>query len=292
MKSMTGFGGAQSPVPGGRVTVEVKSVNSRFLELRIGLPREHQALEAELRKRVQSRVERGRVEVSVRREGRGGRKAQVEVDLKLAREVSSAWRRVGKELRVPGELDLSFLRSAAGDIVRTVEEAPDPAKDARAIRAALGRALVAHDRERAREGAHLGKDMRARLKVLVRLRARASKLAAAMRTSLAAKLQKRVADLMGDEAPDPARIVQEVALAVDRGDVSEELARLESHLGALGDLLSASGPVGKRIEFLLQEILREVNTVGSKANHLPLTEAVLEAKGEIEKLREQVANVE
>ncbi|MDG2303798.1 MAG: YicC family protein [Candidatus Binatia bacterium] len=292
MKSMTGFGGAQVAAPGGRVTVEVKSVNSRFLELRIGLPREQQVLEADLRKIVQACVERGRVEVSVRREGRAGRKTKVEADLKLAREITSAWKRVGKELKLPGDLDLAFLRSAAGDIVRTAEETPEPAKDATAIRTALKRALQAHDRERVREGAHLEKDMKKRLKALVRLRARAAKLAGTLRKVLMDRLNGRIADLMGEQAPEPARIVQEVALAVDRGDVSEELARLESHLAALGDLLDAQDPVGKRIEFLLQEILREVNTVGSKANHLPMTETVLEAKGEIEKLREQVANVE
>ncbi len=292
MKSMTGFGAAQETVPGGRVNIEVRSVNSRFLELRIGLPREHQALEAELRKLVQSGIQRGRVEVAVRREGRAGRKTKVEADLGLAREIVAAWRKVGKDLRLPGDLDLAFLRSAAGDIVRTVEQAPEPAKDARAIRVALKKALEAHDRERVREGAHLEKDMRKRLKSLTRLRAKAAKLAATLRGVLTEKLNGRIADLMGDQAPEPARIVQEVALAVDRGDVSEELARLESHLSALGDLLAAKEPVGKRIEFLLQEILREVNTIGSKANHLPLTETVLEAKGEIEKLREQVANVE
>lgn len=292
MKSMTGFGAAQTTVPGGRVTVEVRSVNSRFLELRIGLPREHQAIEADLRKVVQKEIQRGRVEVSVRREGRAGRKTKVEADLKLAREVAAAWRRVGKELRLPGDLDIAFLRSAAGDIVRAVEEAPEPSKDAKAIRSALKKAVLAHDRERIREGAHLEKDMRKRLRSLQRLHGRAAKLAAGLRGVLTERLQTRIVDLMGEQAPEPARIVQEVALAVDRGDVSEELARLESHLAALADLLAAPDPVGKRIEFLLQEILREVNTVGSKANHLPLTETVLEAKGEIEKLREQVANVE
>lgn len=292
MKSMTGFGAAQADVKGGRVTAEVRSVNSRFLELRIGLPREHQALEADLRKQAQAGIGRGRVEVSVRREGRAGRAGKVEVDVKLAREIAQAWRRVGKELRLPGELDLGFLRSAAGEIVRTVEEPADPARDARAIKTAVKRALAAHDRERVREGAHLEKDMRGRLRTLVRLRARAVKLAAGARGALAEKLQSRIADLLGEQAPDPARIVQEVALAVDRADVSEELARLESHFEALGELLRAEDPVGKRIEFLLQEILREVNTIGSKSNQLPLTEVVLAAKGEIEKLREQVANVE
>lgn len=292
MKSMTGFGAGQAGAKGGRVSVEVRSVNSRFLELRVALPREHQGLEAELRKLAQAGIQRGRVEVSVRREGRASRGSKVEIDLKLAREVAGAWRRVGKDLRLPGDLDLAFLRSAAGDIVRTVEEPVDPAQDARAIRAAVKKALAAHDRERTREGAHLEKDMRQRQRTLVKLRSRAAKIAAGARAALTEKLNARLSDLMGDEPPDPARLVQEVALAVDRADVSEELARLESHLGALDELLRAKDPVGKRIEFLLQEILREVNTIGSKANQLPLTEVVLEAKGEIEKLREQVANVE
>ena len=292
MNSMTGFGQAHAPVSGGRMNAEVRSVNSRFLELRISLPREHQALEAELRKLAQAKVQRGRVEVAIRREGRAGRKAAVEVDVKLARSVVGAWRKVGRELKLPTDIDLSFLRSAAGDVVRVVDEAPDPRKEAGAIRKAFRAALDAHVRERAREGEHLARDMKARLRALVRLRRRASKLADEIRPVMAKRLGGRISDLMGDREPDPARIAQEVAIAVDRADVAEELTRLESHLTALGELLGAKDPVGKRLEFLLQEILREVNTIGSKANHLPLTQAVLDAKGEIEKLREQVANVE
>jgi uncharacterized protein (TIGR00255 family) len=289
---MTGFGAASSPVPGGRVVVEVRSVNARFLEMRIAVPREHQNLETDLRQVVQRRIERGRVDVAVRREGRGARRARVEVDLALAREVAAAWRRVGRELRLAGELDLAFLRSAGGDVVRTSDEGPDLAREAPAIRRTLRNALDAHERERRREGKNLERDMRARVRRLVQLRTRCAALAAQKRSVLASRLQARVADLLGDRAVEPDRLVPEVAIALDRSDVSEELARLESHLSALAGLLVAKGEVGKRIEFLLQEILREVNTVGSKANHLPVTQAVLEAKGEIEKLKEQVANVE
>ncbi|MBM4269106.1 MAG: YicC family protein [Deltaproteobacteria bacterium] len=292
MRSMTGYGAASTAVPGGKLLVEVRSVNARFLELRIALPREHQNLEAELRQLVQKSIDRGRVDVAIRREGKAERRAHVAVDLALAREVASAWRRVGRELRLAGELDLAFLRSAGSDVVRTTEEGPDVAKEAPAIRRTLRAALAAHERERRREGEHLERDMRARLQKLGKLRARCASLAAEMKPVLATRLQARIADLMGDRAPDPDRLVQEVAIALDRSDVSEELTRLESHLAALGELLGAKGESGKRIEFLLQELLREVNTIGSKANHLPLTQAVLEAKGEIEKLKEQVANVE
>lgn len=292
MKSMTGFGSGRVAAPGGHLAVEIKSVNSRFLELRLGLPREQQALEGELRRLVQSRIERGRVEISVRREGRARRANRIEVDLDLARELTDAWGKVARSLRIDGEIDLGFLRSSSGDIVRSVEETPDPAADEESLRKALDRALVAHDRDRRREGRHLRRDMVERLKNLVALRRRAVKLAAATRPALLDKLRKRIDALVPEHGVEPGRLVQEVALAVDRADVSEELARLESHFDALRKLLSADTPVGKRIEFLLQEILREVNTVGSKANQLELTEVVLGAKGEIEKLREQVANVE
>jgi uncharacterized protein (TIGR00255 family) len=134
--------------------------------------------------------------------------------------------------------------------------------------------------------------MRRRLNELAKLRRECAQLASAMRPLFAERLSKRVAALLGEATPDPARLVQEVAFALDRSDITEELTRLESHLAALGALLRERAPIGKRFEFLLQEALREVNTIGSKANHLPVTQAVLRAKGELEKLREQVANLE
>jgi len=134
--------------------------------------------------------------------------------------------------------------------------------------------------------------MKKRAKTLEKLRSTCEKHAGAMKTVARERLLTRLAALEGVGAIEPQRIVQEVALLVERGDVSEELTRLGSHLTALNGLLVESEPAGKRIEFLLQEILREFNTIGSKANHLPVTEAVLAAKGELEKLREQTANVE
>jgi uncharacterized protein (TIGR00255 family) len=292
VKSMTGFGSATSPAPGGRVVVELKSVNARFLELKLALPRDQQALEPDLRALVQTKISRGRVDVTVRREGSESRHLRLAPDVELARATVQAWQKLQRELGIPGEIDLALLRDTRVELVRTIEEPRDAGEDVEATRKALERALEAHDRERKREGANLQRDMKKRAKALEKLRGVCEKHAGAMKTVARERLTTRLASLEGIGTIEPQRIVQEVALLVERGDVSEELTRLGSHLTALSGLLGETEPAGKRIEFLLQEILREFNTIGSKANHLPVTEAVLAAKGELEKLREQTANVE
>jgi uncharacterized protein (TIGR00255 family) len=289
---MTGFGSASAAVGGGRVVAEVKSVNARFLELKVVLPRDHQALEAEVRALVQTRISRGRVDLTIRREGAELRSARVAPNLELARATVKAWQRLQRELRLPGEIDLALLRDLRVDLVREIDDPRDGRKEADAMRKVVERALDAHDRERRREGSHLERDMRRRARTLDRLRATCATQAGQMKVIARERLASRLAALEGLGVLDPQRIVQEVALLVERGDVSEELTRLGSHLQALTALLGEKEPAGKRVEFLLQEILREFNTIGSKANHLPVTEAVLAAKGELEKLREQTANVE
>lgn len=292
MRSMTGFGTAGVAVPGGRLVAEVRSVNARFLELRINLPREHQGAEAELREAVQKAVERGRVDVVVRREGSGRTSVRVEPDLDLARATVDAWRRLKKELNLPGDVDLALLRASGGDLLRSVQGQPDVEQELPSLRRAVAQALAQHARERQREGANLARDMKERWKNLVRLHREFVRLAREMKPMLTERLTARVTALLGDQGIDEGRILQEVALAVDRSEINEELTRLASHLESLAALLRETTGVGKRVEFLIQEMVREVNTIGSKANHLPLTQAVLAAKSEIEKLREQTANVE
>lgn len=292
MRSMTGFGRARVAVSGGHLTAEVRSINSRFLEVKLSLPREHQGLEAELRKLVGQGLDRGRVDIAIRREVTDRRRRAVEVDIELAREVRRGFARVARDLKIPATVDLALLRQAAPDIVRLSERAVSPKGEEASVRKVLEAALRAHDRERRREGTHLARDMRGRLDALERLRREMKRIAAAMGPVLRERLEKRLVKILGKNAPEPDRLVQEVAVALDKSDVAEEMTRLEAHLQAFRALLRDAQPVGKRIEFLLQEILREVNTTGSKANHLPLTQCVLEAKAELEKLREQAANVE
>lgn len=292
MRSMTGFGRARAQVSGGFLTAEVRSINSRFLELKIALPREYQALEPDLRKKVAEWQERGRVDITIRRDANEQRARAVELDLPLARESVRAWTRLQKELGLPGEIDLALLRRTAPDVVRLRERAVPVKSEEAALRKALDRALKAHDRERRREGAHLAGDMRGRLRVLDALRRRMRDISAEMRPIFQERMAKRLRKVLGNQTPEPERLVPEIAIVLDKADVSEEMTRLDAHLQAFRGLLREKAASGKRIEFLLQEILREVNTTGSKANHLPLTQCVLEAKAELEKLREQAANVE
>jgi uncharacterized protein (TIGR00255 family) len=159
-----------------------------------------------------------------------------------------------------------------------------------ALRRALATALRAFDRERRREGAHLARELRTRTAGLVRLAGRIRARQPAVAEALAARVRERVARLAPDV--DPQRVAQEVVALAERGDVTEEVVRLESHLGALAATLRAPGAIGKRIEFLLQEIQRELNTTGAKAADLEVNGLVVEGKGEVEKLREQVQNIE
>ncbi|MGH7858620.1 MAG: YicC family protein, partial [Candidatus Binatia bacterium] len=218
----------------------------------------------------------------------GGR--DVEIDLDLARAYVGEWRQLQKRLRLAGEIDLSFLRGIA-ELYRTKEAEARPDAEQAAVRSALAEALRQFERARVREGKHLARDMRARAKRLERLAARMAGRTRDSREATRKRIEERMRELLGAHAEE-SRIVQEAAFQAERSDVTEELVRLRSHLAGLRDLFGVSEPVGKRIEFLLQEVQREVNTVASKSNDLALTRFAVEAKGEIEKIREQVQNVE
>jgi uncharacterized protein (TIGR00255 family) len=292
MRSMTGWGAGQAETPAGRVSVEIRSVNQRFLDVKLGLPREFAAWERELRQRVAAVASRGRVEVQVTRVMAGGRRRyRVSARTELARAWVAAARRLGRELGLAGDVDVGQVLRLP-DVLEVVEQPPDVGRELPALRRALAAALAAFDAERRREGTALARDMRARTAALVgAVRAVRRRLPVA-RAALARQMEERLARLVPAGVPDRGRVAQEVALLVERGDVTEELVRLDSHLAALRAALGARGPVGKRIEFLLQEIGREINTTGAKAGDVAVAELVLGAKGELEKLREQVQNVE
>lgn len=302
MRSMTGYGAAVRERGSVRVAVEVRSLNQRFLEVRLTGPREYGPLEGELRGIVRSRVARGRVEVNVSRTGdlgaRGGRQRRrvtgglrVCVDEALARAYVSALRRLGRKLGLAGELGIDVLRSLPG-VVEVSEVPVDLRRERPVVLAALRAALGAFDRERRREGDNLRRDMAARVRRLKRLAAEMGRRVPRAEAALGHRHRERLGRLLDRGEVDPARLAQEAAMLVARSDVSEELVRLASHLSALGAALARRGAVGKQIEFILQELVREANTIGAKAGDLGLGELVLEAKGEIEKLREQVQNVE
>jgi uncharacterized protein (TIGR00255 family) len=291
MKSMTGFGQAAWQGGGCKITAEIRSVNQRFLEARLNLPREYMPWEGELRQLVQAAVARGKVDVNISRAGTLAGDFTVEVNTPLARAYIEGWRQLQAALALAGEVDLQFLLGRP-DLVRVVERRGEPGNELQRVQQVLRRALRAFDREREREGRVLARDMQQRVehlrKLVRRVRARVSDAA----PETAKRLRERVQNLLEGGVVGEERLAQEVAFLLSRGDVTEELVRLESHLEALRALCRSREAVGKRMDFLLQEVHREVNTIASKSNDLQLTDLSLEARSEIEKLREQVQNVE
>jgi uncharacterized protein (TIGR00255 family) len=291
MRSMTGYGQASWQGRGCRITVELRSVNQRFLEARFNLPREYAPLEGDLRQELQAAVARGKVDVAVNRSGLSSTTYAVEVNTALARAYVDAWRGVQKSLRLEGAIDLQPLL-ARPDIVRIVERRPEPEAELQHVQRVFRRALQAFNREREREGAMLRRDMQQRVERLAALHRQLQARAAAAVPDLEARLRQRIDSLAAGVNVTPERLAQEIAVLASRSDVTEEFVRLGSHLAAMRAALRSSEPIGKRIDFLLQEIHREVNTIASKSNDLDITNLTLAARAEIEKLREQVQNVE
>ena len=290
VRSMTGFGAAAAPIPGGRLTIELRSVNQRFLDVRVTAPREYAPWEATCRELVGKHVARGRVEVYVGRNAPSRGRTRVVLNVEAARDYAAAWRKVAAELGIHSGLDLGLLRGS--EIFETVETPRDLRTEFPVATRVLGRALATLDQARRREGKNLQHDMLQRVARLVAIERTIRGHAAAVAGELQTKVNDRLQNLLKGSTVDPARVAQEVAYLAERSDVTEELVRLRSHLDELRKLLASGGPCGKQIEFLLQETHREINTIGSKVNQLEITRLVVEAKGEVERLREQVQNVE
>jgi len=291
MKSMTGFGQAAWQGDGCKISVEIRGVNQRFLETRFNMPREYGAREAEFRQTVQASVARGKVDVNINRAGAAAGAFAVEVNTPLARAYVGAWQELQRSLGLKGDVDQQVLL-ARPELVRIVERRAEPTNELKHVRSALHHALRAFDREREREGRVLARDMKQRIRHLRKLARGMRARVAVAAADIANRLRQRLQTLLSGATVDEDRLAQEVAFILSRGDITEELVRLDSHLTALDTLCAAREPVGKRMDFLLQEIHREVNTIASKSNDLALTDLSLEARGEIEKLREQVQNVE
>jgi uncharacterized protein (TIGR00255 family) len=292
---MTGFGRASLGADAPALDVEVRSVNHRHLDVRVRLPRLFAALEAEVRARVTGRFARGKVDVIAASPEGGVGLQRLEVDLEAARAYLRAAEGLREDESVGGQLDVSALLALPG-VARFVEPtALDDALRARFL-AALDAALDAVAAMRAAEGAALERDMRARADRVLELADALEERAGLVAESVRARLRKRAEQLARDTGLfDEPRLYQEVAIAADRMDVTEELVRLRSHVEQLREALDAAGPgqpVGRRMDFLLQELGREANTVGSKSADAPIAHLVVELKSELERLREQVQNVE
>jgi uncharacterized protein (TIGR00255 family) len=286
---MTGFGAAEGKVAGGRLRIEIRTVNHRYFNPQLKLPYDLAGVEGELRERLRALLERGHVTVSARWVEQPEAQAAVMLDLDRAKQVVKALRELKKRLKLKGDPDLAFVARHPDVMTYSGDGAAVTWADVQPVAERAAAEVLAM---REREGRALAADLRARLDAL---EAGATVIAARAPdrvTHELARLQKQVAELAGGVQVDPQRLAVEVALLADRVDIAEELVRFQTHLAAVRSALAGSGAVGKQLGFLAQELLREINTMGSKANDAAITQAVIGMKGELERFREQLENLE
>jgi uncharacterized protein (TIGR00255 family) len=287
---MTGFGSAEGDVQGGRLRVEIRTVNHRYFNPQFRLPSELAALEGQIRDELRQLLDRGHVAVSARWLKAPESEAAIVVDVARARQVVAALKQLKKTLRLKGEPDIAFV-ARHPDVLSMQGQAQVAAEwsEVKPIVEGAAREVLA---TRAREGQALAADLLQRLAALEAGACDVEARAPARLGAELARLKKAVAELASGVSVDDQRLAVEVALLADRVDISEELVRLRTHLAACRGALASDGGVGKQLGFLAQELLREVNTIGSKANDAVITHAVIAMKGELERFREQLENLE
>lgn len=295
IKSMTGFASVSHDDDRGAIGVTVRAVNHRFLDLQLRLPPAVAEVEARLRAIVQKRLARGRVEVTVSLQLRQAAAPQVELNEEFARALAAAVDRARADGLVEGRLtpgDLLRLPQALSIRERPAEQAGIAEALAAPIEAALEGALGQLETMRVREGAHLRADFDGRTALLADLIGRIAAAAEAGRVQLEARLLERAREVAGAMPIDQAALAQEVVRVAQRSDITEEVTRFHGHLAHWDALADSDEPCGRKLDFLLQEMNREINTIGSKADGLQVSEVVIQAKAELERMREQVQNVE
>jgi uncharacterized protein (TIGR00255 family) len=291
IQSMTGFGSGRSSVKDVEIVVEIRSVNHKYAEVKARLPQELAALEADVVRQIKDTLRRGAIEVTVKRAWLGRSGLVPKVDAELAREYVVALDGLAQQLSLERDLGIAELAQVEGVVTLEARQLDlDAARDA--LSSAAKQALEALVAMREREGMTLAQDLLARVAVVKKGVDEIRALAPQSVDHYRQRLEERIAELSRGMALDPQRLAQEVALFADRTDIAEELTRLGSHLEQLEGLIHASEPAGRRMDFLVQEINREVNTIGSKSQAAEIAQRVVALKAEIERIREQVQNIE
>ncbi len=288
---MTGYGAGRASTGSTEISVVVKSVNGRFFETRFHLPKEYFAFETQIKKSLGASIRRGTVDVFVHRKGSSHLKIKVNLD--IANEWVRAHKQLAEALRLPIQnASLMERLSALPQIFDVRDDGGVDASEKAAFFKAFRQALAKCDGERGREGRAVRNHLKKILKQLKQVLGRIEKVREGATRELEGRLQEKLRRLGLDKQVEPARFAQELILHLDKSDITEEVERLKEHLQMCGRYLSAPAELGKKLDFYSQELLREVNTIGSKANHAPLTEQVVVAKGLIESFKEQVQNIE
>jgi uncharacterized protein (TIGR00255 family) len=302
VRSMTGYAQAHSEQNGWSLRVSLRSVNHRFLDLRVHIPEGFEALEPQMRQLVRDNIQRGHVDMTLHIDA--SKVAGLKIDRKLAADYLRAIEELRQEFNLAPEPQLAAVLRLPGVVASAVSPGPSLAAfeeefdrlEAR-VSACVEEALRKLDEMRQEEGRSLARDMSALLESISDKTARLETISEQSRPAYVQRLKVRLQELMGAIPIDPVRVAQEAAVLAERADVSEELTRLRSHVDQFGKLIAGAGEIGKKLDFLLQEMQREANTLLSKTpglgqEGLEMTELGLQIKADVEKLREQVQNVE
>ena len=288
---MTGYGRGETDQNGTKFSVELNSVNRKQSDIVVNLPRDLASLEPQIRQTINESISRGRTNVVVTYHNGSSKSRKLALDVDLARSYHDARRTRQKDLEAPGEITIGTILQAPG-VMRTPEEAIDSDDAWPAIERALRAALAELLKMREREGKHLAKDLIRRLKAMRKqikeIRGLHPDVVKRYRAALLERIQKAGLPISADDD----RLMKEVTFFADRADVSEELTRVESHLAQFAHHLRSHEPVGRTLEFITQEIFRELNTLGAKANDAAISQRVVVCKAELERIREQIQNLE
>lgn len=289
---MTGYGAAESTGSLGRFRAEIRGINSRFLEVRVRVPAQLAPFEADFKKRISESFRRGRLDLVLNWEAADDARAPVALNTAVARAYIEAADHLRRDLGLQGDLDVAEILKLPGVAETARSEVADPALRDQSL-VAIDAAIRDAAAMRQAEGEAIGADIRARVEAVSKLKGEIASRATSVPGAAKRRLEERLARLGVDASLDPARLAQEVAYLADRSDIAEELARLDAHVDRCRSVLGKDDqPAGKTLEFLAQELHREANTIGSKSSDVAMTGLVLDLKTEIERIREQVLNLE
>ena len=291
VKSMTGYGRAEDTLNGCTITVELRSVNNRYLDCNVRMPRLYLFAEETIKSRVQNTISRGKVDVFVTLDSTGGEQVQVSVNQPLADGYYAALTQLAERYGLSKDISVSLL-SRFPDVLLAEMAEEDVEQRAQDICSVLDRALADFDQMRTREGARLETDVLSRAARIEELVGKVEERSPQTVAEYRAKLEARMNEVLSNTQLDPARILTEAAIFADKVAVDEETVRLRSHIGQLRHMLEQGGATGRKLDFLIQEFNREANTIGSKCSDIDIARHVVDIKAEIEKIREQVQNIE
>lgn len=289
--SMTGFGRGRFVNEDRSIAIEIKAVNHRFLDMTVKTPRTLSFVEDKIKAVVQDKIQRGKVDIFVTYTQYQKPGSKVNVDEKLAKEYAEALKKISTVLNLSDDVSATKIASFP-EVLSVYEDDMDEELVWSQVKEALSQALDNFTNMRAVEGENLKNNLLGMAQNIENSMETVKEQAPKVPLEYKAKLEQRIANILQSDAVDPTRLAQEVAFFADKCSIDEEITRMGSHIGQMRDILNGGGPVGRKLDFLVQEMNREANTMGSKANNIILTNTVLEIKSEIEKIREQIQNLE